>query len=368
MSPAKKSTRQSTFCPLIGSPSELPKSDLPTLKQVLQSCFHEKIISTDPNIAPDKISGQVTVKLVKVWEKVNPDIPLINNPFKKVKNAYNQYMEFKRNRINKVKTKNNYIKRLDKLFDICSCTCKFTPHYATCEPKCKLIHINCKCSSDKIPHEELAFMKDQRDKVGPTGKYQLGSVDKVHHNKRKRTLIRRNRDRHLYKKVASDPVSVTMSAADTVRLSSTSSEDGTETDPLYEPPVFSTDSVHFNLENLAREADRYLVSDRAAAALATGVLIDRGIVTPTDSSAMVTRSMVRRARKTLRETVKVLGDDPVTGVYFDGRKDLTCTKKKDEDGVTRYSKVKEEHYVMTSEPDGTYMTHLAPQKGNTYFL
>ena len=124
MSPAKKST----FCPLIGSPSELPKSDLPTLKQVLQSCFHEKIISTDPNIAPDKISGQVTVKLVKVWEKVNPDIPLINNPFKKVKNAYNQYMEFKRNRINKVKTKNNYIKRLDKLFDICSCTCKFTPH------------------------------------------------------------------------------------------------------------------------------------------------------------------------------------------------------------------------------------------------
>ena len=73
--------------------------------------------------------------------------------------------------------------------------------------------------------------------------------------------------------------------------------------------------------------------------------------------------MVRYARMKFRKTVKVLGDDPIKAVYFDEKKDETCTQTQDESGTIRYSKVKIEHCVLTSEPDGTYMTHFALEKG-----
>ena len=73
--------------------------------------------------------------------------------------------------------------------------------------------------------------------------------------------------------------------------------------------------------------------------------------------------MVRTARAKARRTANILGDKPITAVYFDGKKDDTCMKAKDDSGVMRYTKGKEEHYVLTSEPDGTYMTHVAPING-----
>ena len=145
------------------------------------------------------------------------------------------------------------------------------------------------------------------------------------------------------------------------RLTSTSSEDSSHTaDTTYEPDVFFSRS--FDLENLVREADRYNLSDRSVAALATALLVDLGIVTKDDTSAVVTRKMVIDARRKYRNKVKVLDDSPITAVYFDDKKDLTCTMRKDESGTTRYTKIKQEHCVLTSEPSGTYMTHLAPKK------
>ena len=357
-----KSTRDSTNCNIVGPPADLPSSELPTMRQVLQKCRFVKQNSIDAKLPVVNLTVTVACDLVELWKSVNPSIPLIEKVQQKVKRSYENYLKFKWN--NK-KTTCDFISKLDKLFDICSCHCSLsTQHSDKCEQNCALVHISCKCPRDqKIPLLELPFMKDQRDKVGPTGKYQLGAVDSLYENKRKRTVSRRERDK--CKKVKKPPL---LSEPVEVRLSSTSSEDGTTTqvaDASYEPPVFAeaSSSHRMDLEHMAREADRYGVSDRATAAIATAILIDMGIVTKSDSSKAISRQMVRTARAKARSTAEILGDKPITAVYFDGKKDDTCMKAEDESGVMRYSKEKEEHYVLTSEPDGTYMTHMAPTNG-----
>ena len=190
--------------------------------------------------------------------------------------------------------------------------------------------------------------------MGPTGKYQLGPVDRVDVKKRKLAAAR-CRSNKMVKTIEH--------IVPEDRLTSTSSEDSAShtADATYEPDVFSSDRI--GLENLVREADRYGSSDRSVAAQATALLVDLGKVSNDDTSAVITRKMICDARAKSRKKVKVLDDSPITAVYFDGKKDGTCTMRYDEAGTTRYTKINEEHYVMTSEPAGTYMTHFAPAKG-----
>ena len=350
------STRNSTACALIGPPSDLPTAELPTLRQVLQKCMLFKTRSTNKRLPAPRIAKGVYMELFELWRSVHPNIPLFtsNAVRNKVQASYLQYTQIKGGTENKKAVKDSFMSRLDRLYDICSCTCKFLPHQDTCVEGCDTIHIDCKCGRNKIPSTELAFMKDQREKVGPTGKYQLGPVDTVHAKKRK-LAADRCRSSKMVKTV--DPIVLEE------RLTSTSSEDSSSNtaDSTYEPDVFSSD--HVDMENLAREADRYGSSDRSIAAQATALLVDLGIVSKEDTSAVITRKMVRDARVKYRKKAKVLDDSPITAVYFDGKKDKTCTMREDASGTIRYTQIKEEHYVMTSEPDGTYMTHFAPGKG-----
>ena len=359
MSRNNKATRRSTTCGIIGPPSDLPSAELPTLKQVLQKCLKTKQSSSHYNLPANEIAIPVSKDLIKLWQKVHPDIPLHqpNSIRIKVKASYEEYTLVKRNK-HKLK---HFIEHLDKLYDICSCKCKFISHSDTCDQNCTRIHIDCKCDRErKIPVSELSFIKDQRDKVGPTGKYQLGLVDSVHVKKRKRAQSRKFRSKKNAKCVASEPVTESF---DSDRVTSTSSEGSAEynADATYEPDVFQSD--HIDLENVAREADRYNLSDRSVASLLTAHLIDRKIITQKNTSAAVTRKMVRAARMKYRSNVEVLTDEPLTAVYVDEKKDDTCTKTVDESGKTRYSKVKEGHCVLTSEPDGTYISHFAPENG-----
>ena len=357
------STRKSTTCPLIGPSSDLPKAELPTERQVLQKCLLVKQSSTNQRLPANEIAVEVSKELIPLWTSVHPKIPLLTYDAIRLKitTSYTDYTNLKRGRRNKKGVKASFTAKLDKLFDICSCKCKFTPHKDTCALDCEIIHIDCKCGKHKIPTEELGFMKDQREKVGPTGKYQLGPVDHFDVRKRKKADARSKSNKMVKTVEPLDIVEVIMETGD--RLSSTSSEDSAShiADGTYEPDVFPSDII--DLENLAREADRYGCSDRSVAALATALLVDLGKVTKGNTSAVITRKKVRDARAKYRKKVKVLDDSPITGVYFDGKKDNTCTMRDDESGTTRYTKIKEEHYVMTSEPEGTYMTHFAPENG-----
>jgi hypothetical protein len=89
--------------------------------------------------------------------------------------------------------------------------------------------------------------------------------------------------------------------------------------------------MRVQLPNLAKEADRFGISDCAAASLATAVLVDFGIVTQTDQSHVIDKNKVRRERHKLRKVLQKERNesvDNISSIYFDGRKIVTRFPKK----------------------------------------
>ena len=69
----------------------------------------------------------------------------------------------------KLKDKNRFADKLDRLVDILNCKCPiFLCSESRCESDCvKDAHIECECKRDeKIPVLELQFIRAQREKVG----------------------------------------------------------------------------------------------------------------------------------------------------------------------------------------------------------
>ena len=59
-----------------------------------------------------------------------------------------------------------------------------------------------------------------------------------------------------------------------------------------------------SLEHLSRACDRFNVSDRAGAAIATGVLKDYAIITDTETRHVIDRSKLRRELTKHREVIR----------------------------------------------------------------
>lgn len=122
--------------------------------------------------------------------------------------------------------------------------------------------------------------------------------------------------------------------------------------------------VRIPLPNLAKEADRYGISDRAAASLATAVLIDVGFITKENQSFVIDKNKVHRERLNLRKGLqRDMHQSPkaIASIYFDGRQDTTLVK------VNRngkwYGDTTVDHYVLVEEPGGNYLTHVTPSSG-----
>lgn len=116
-----------------------------------------------------------------------------------------------------------------------------------------------------------------------------------------------------------------------------------------ENKVYNTVKLH----EVAIIADRYNISDRAAAAIATATLIDFGIISKDDTRLAVDKSKVRRYRKKVRDTqVDNVSFEGLEGLYFDGRADSTLVY---ENGAVRT--VKEEHISFVQEPHSYFIGH-----------
>lgn len=108
---------------------------------------------------------------------------------------------------------------------------------------------------------------------------------------------------------------------------------------------------------VAMTLDRYGISDRAGAAIVSATLQDIGLVTENDTSSVIDRSKIRRARTETRSSgaaVNVLdGDDSLICISFDGRKDKTMLYEDD-----RRKTVVEEQITLVKEPDSQYIGHI----------
>uniref|UniRef100_A0A6P7F767 Uncharacterized protein LOC114325406 n=1 Tax=Diabrotica virgifera virgifera TaxID=50390 RepID=A0A6P7F767_DIAVI len=114
-----------------------------------------------------------------------------------------------------------------------------------------------------------------------------------------------------------------------------------------------------NLSELAKTLDRYAVSDRAGAAIASAVLQDYGIVNNEDTQNIIDRHKVRRARQQNRVDLQRFSKSTILlGLYFDGCKDKTLTFDEN-----RKTTIVEEHISLIQEPDSKYLGHVSPISG-----
>ncbi|KAI6658222.1 hypothetical protein LOD99_15491 [Oopsacas minuta] len=110
--------------------------------------------------------------------------------------------------------------------------------------------------------------------------------------------------------------------------------------------------------------DRYQISDRAGAAIATPVLQDYGIITPEDTQ-IIDRNKLCRSRFSVRkeltnEAHETIND--ISAIYFDGRKDQTRVLVEREDEHLHQDTANEEHTVL-SEPRNQCVAHVTPSSG-----
>ena len=123
------------------------------------------------------------------------------------------------------------------------------------------------------------------------------------------------------------------------------------------------------LKELAMACERYEVSERAGAFIASATLKAFGIVIKEDKRHVVDRiSKLRRERQRYREETRNKVQELfelVDSIFVNGRKDATMTMD-EVNGNCHRQTVIEEHYVIVGEPIGFYLSHVMPEDGTGY--
>ena len=115
--------------------------------------------------------------------------------------------------------------------------------------------------------------------------------------------------------------------------------------------------------------DKFNISDRAGAALATALMEDLGTVTEEDTALVFDKFKIRRARKRTRVAKKREKNDKISGKLFcigtDGKRDkgtkVIIEKEVNNNVVTTQTTVTEEHIVYTDPKN--YISHSVIEEG-----
>lgn len=367
-------TRQMTNCPVFGTPETLPCSQLPTYYDVMKYYLLIK-----QELKPDKsskeptvqeISERVATRILEIWHKSS--LPTVS--LKRILQIIRAYHEKYRKLMKPFKgrqSSENFKEKIkkfkedsQKLFDISSCKCVIVDD-CTCE------------KSSRIPKQEINFLVDQRT----TRKMIIGGIDVITTKKIQKKQERKEIELSRLKQIENhEKPSCSRSQANETTISSSSTsfcdnlpltafspnqepivENHLPQEDVVEPPP---KQMRINLPSLALACDRTGVSDRSAAIIASAVLKDVGIITSNDQSYVVDRSKVRRERAKKRSVLQDLSrNQPIPGLYFDGRKDKTLVTVKKGDKWYRKRQI-EDHYVIVSEPGSIFFGHITVQTGS----
>lgn len=362
---------RSQACVVFGQPNDLKDLNLPTYHDVMKHyLFVRQQLKITSNKEPSfkDISDCVVSHVMNVWKRAS--IPTVSEKriYDMLKSYHSKYLKMKKlvevrkSEKNLQKLKDFQTQAEKKLFDASAC-------------KCEDFEL-CSCSQlSKVPLEEREFLIDQRT----TRKMVIGSVDALLTAKMKKKTQRKLTD--ILRLHHSEPVpSTSKETTDnldqsymslSIVSSSTDSSDNSSSSE-FEPSSTTVRRLdtrekmqRVSLDSLAVMSDKTGVSDRAAATIASAVLEGAGLVNKCDSSLVVDRNKVRRARKRARsevqENMKLL--KPLESIYFDGRKDTTKIGEIVESKqYVRFAQ--EEHVVLLQEPGSLYIGHLTPIAGS----
>ena len=325
-------TRKKVSCVILGAPSEMPDSQLPTYEDVMKfyNLTKQKLKCELNNKDPShrEIAETVSNKVEQIWDKAS--IPHVSH--RRVQEMLNVYHKTFTNLLKPYQSRketDSYKEKISqfkdaslKLFDICSC-------------KCSCIS-QCQCEkSRKIPALERDFLEDQRG-----SRYMIiAAVDQIESIRLQKRYIRKeSTQKQMCSKSKTDDIADKQldvcdeisSTEDEVETSDDSDDDGMCSNKQQQK---TTDKqMRIKLPSLALACDRHGVSDRAAAGIASAVLQDVGVIHKDDVSKVIDRNKVRRERCKRRLDLNTEVNNTITGLYFDGRKDKTMTLVKECDG------------------------------------
>lgn len=341
------------------------------------------------------LAEKVTPEIIELWRKMNPRV-ITSTEYsvaKRLEREFRQVRDVVRSATPKEREKLDA--KLDRLLDICACRCPMLAcEEAGCDG-CEKVHMNCSCPRQfRIPEKELVFMKDQRQKIGTKGMMQMSIVDQAEKLRQQKAAKRQrseNKNDDHDREQAEGQVSSEQRASSTERGTDAMNDDSDWTDSGATGPSAATTATtaapppppsaaataaaertdqsqlkqnRQRLSHVAMEADRWSVSDRAAAAIATATLVDFGLVTQFDRTLIIDRHKIRRERENFRERERKESkeqwkNEPVFGVYFDGKSDETM-QAQGEGSSKRVTVAVEDHVVLVSEPGSSYLGHVTP--------
>jgi hypothetical protein len=326
----------------------LARNILPTHADVIR----HYLFIRDFQLKDSKASVKIIVKettsvIISIWKMAS--LPILSNERveKKIadyKEKYSLLLNCFNDRIKndsyKSKIKSFQEEGELQLFDICTCKCSDFN--------------KCRCErSRKVPINERIFLNDQRN-----SRYMIiGAVDPVRsrltwQNEERKSLALERQSKN------ANPSYFSQNSSLLDRLDCSNGKS----------PSTSTlnrsvsKQMRTELPRLAMEADRYHLSDRVTASIATAVLSDLSVVTKEDQSMIIDKNKVRRSREKNRANLKSNSSCLLEALYFDGRKDSTLVQNKIDGRYHQFQQI-EEHYVLIGEPDSVYIGHITPISG-----
>lgn len=297
--------RSDLQCPLFGHGRDLKYSVLPTYEDIIL-CYIWLSRGKQKqyrNLATDTCK-ELSEKLLLVWQTASIPTIELRSVIKSLKAYHDKY----RTLLKPYKSRKNvesYQDRLklfkDKaksLFDIAACKC---------------VNFNlCQCpKASRVPILERMFLTDQRTER----KMGIGSIDPKTSAQNAKRLSRKRP--HGVK--VDNSIDEPGSSSELKRrpfLPSFQSNDQQNQDKLPLPSELSLSVPSavlqkrntFSMATVARTVDRYGVSDRAAAAIVSAAFQDVGLITERNSTNIVDRSKIRRARDLQRQ---ILVNEPL---------------------------------------------------------
>ena len=147
-------TRGASSKKICGNPSEFDRTEPPTARQVIQYFYF--VENSKPELKYMEIVHLIAKELVSVWQPINPRLPLKDYRYivKSVNRLLDSVKEYIRTSLSPLKQQ-NLENKLDKMFDISSCTSDLLIQTCThssvkCKIKnCNIKHILCTCPPRK---------------------------------------------------------------------------------------------------------------------------------------------------------------------------------------------------------------------------
>ncbi|PZC78138.1 hypothetical protein B5X24_HaOG202589 [Helicoverpa armigera] len=336
-------------------PEKMKCNNLPTYEDVLRHyewVRHEMKRSNNKEPQAKRISSEVVRAIIEIWNKAS--IPTVTEVrVNQLLLSYcNQYRQLLKNYDRVPKSQSyldkihNFITKSAELFDIASCKCK---EFRAC-----------KCGKSKtVPVKERSFLVDQRT----VRRMAIGNIDAETTKKLQNKCERSQRQQKSMEPQPCTSKSICMSSSDNEAEISIEDEDYQHKDTSNKGRKRKIPSIA--LDKLSEICDRYGVSYRAGAAIASATLSDTKDKSSNSPPTVIDHNKLRRDRVKRRRTLlKNRKLETLEALFFDGRKDQTLYCVKDKNKFYRRIRV-EEHITMIQEPGSIYLGHVTPPTGTS---